>query len=217
MDVAQGRADAFDLAGAADASEAAVRAGCADAGLTALYLRGWIAARDAYRFGGSPESLAPVQQILDRIDTSAFASSGEAEIVRFVLRAAMAAAQSERDTLALLIGHAMDLESRRRSAGLRGAPIMTAHEAAGDLWLQVHRFEDARRAYTRAADQVSRTARVVLGLARTAVRLSDIPAACEEYARLATAPSTAATLPSEIAEARTFVQQHACPSTQPAP
>lgn len=208
-DAARQRADAFDLAGAADAAETAVQAGCADARLTALYLRGWLAARDAYRFGGSPESLAPVQQILDQIDSSAAASFGETEIVRFVLRAAMAAAQSERDTLALLIEHAINLERQRRAAGLRGAPLLTPDEAAGDLWLQVHRFEDARRAYTRAADSGLHTPRVRLGLARVAVRLSDLATACTAYTNLV-AGWTASAAPPELVEARTFVQQPAC-------
>jgi hypothetical protein len=209
MDAARQRVDAFDLAGAAAASDAAAQTGCVDARLTSLYLRGWLAARDAYRFGGSAASLAPVQQIVDQIDSSAAASSGQAEIVRFVLRAAMAAAQSERDTLALLIEHAVNLERQRRAAGLRGAPLITPDEAAGDLWLQVHRFEDARRAYARAAENGLNTPRVRLGLARVAIRLSDPAAACTEYANLV-AGWSAATAPPEIVEARTFIQQPAC-------
>ena len=58
------RAAAFDLAGAALRLQAAVKSGCTDAEVAAIYLRGWIAAREAYRLGGSPESLRPVLQAI---------------------------------------------------------------------------------------------------------------------------------------------------------
>ncbi|HEY1302148.1 MAG TPA: hypothetical protein VGF24_01280 [Vicinamibacterales bacterium] len=207
---AQAHAEAFDLSQAAADFDAAAMAGCTDAEVSALYLRGWIASRDAYRFGGSPESLAPVQSMLERMDGEPWRSRGDVEVARFVLRAAIAAAQSERDEMSLLIEHAVDLESRRRSASLPGAPIITAHEAAGDLWLQVHRYDDARRAYLRAAERIGRTRRVILGLARTAVRVSDSATACDEYAALAASWRSGGVEPSEIAEARTFLRQPSC-------
>jgi hypothetical protein len=207
---AQAHADAFDLSQAAADFEAAATAGCADAQFAALYLRGWIAARDAYRAGGSAESLAPVRTVLDRLDGEPFRVRGDAEIARFVLRAAMAAAQSEREELSLLIGHAVDLESVRRSANLKGPPIISAHEAAGDLWLQVHRYEDARRAYLQAEDRVGTTRRVILGLARTAVRLSDSATACDQYQRLIASWQSGSGEPVEIAEARAFLRQATC-------
>ena len=207
---AQAHADAFDLTQAAMDFEAAASTGCADAQLTALYLRGWIAARDAYRVGGSPESLAPVQAILDRMDAEPLRSRGDAEVARFVLRAAMAAAQSERDELSLLIEHAVDLEARRRAANLSAAPIITAHEAAGDLWLQVHRYQDARDAYLRARERMGSTRRVLLGLARTAVRLSDPATACDQYETLIASWRSSGTDPVEIDEARSFLRQPMC-------
>ena len=207
---AQAHAGAFDVLQAAADFEAAAIAGCTDAEVVAIYLRGWIASRDAYRFGGSPESLAPVQGMLERMDGEPWRSRGDVDVARFVLRAAMAAAQSERDEMSLLIEHAVDLESRRQSAGLPGAPIISAHEAAGDLWLQVHRYEDARRAYLRAAERIGRTRRVILGLARTAVRLSDSATACDEYATLVSSWRSGSVEPSEIAEARTFLRQPSC-------
>lgn len=207
---AQAHAAAFDLSQAAVDFDAAATAGCADAQVTALYLRGWLAARDAYRFGGSPESLASVQSTLERMESDPWRSRGDVDIARFVLRAAMAAAQSERDEMALLIEHAVDLESRRRSASLPGAPVISAHEAAGDLWLQVHRYEDARRAYLRAAERIGRTRRVILGLARTAERLSDSDAACDEYATLVASWQSGGVEPGEIAEARAFLRQPSC-------
>ena len=207
---AQAHADAFDLAQAVVDFESAAKAGCADAQLAALYLRGWIAARDAYRAGGSPESLAPVQGTLDQMDMEPLRSRGDAEIARFVLRAAMAAAQSERDELSLLIEHAVDLEARRRSANLSAAPIISAHEAAGELWLQVLRYQDARNAYLRARERMGPTRRVLLGLARTAVRLSDPATACDQYEKLIASWGSAGTHPAEIDEARSFLRQPMC-------
>ena len=80
------------------------------------------------------------------------------------------------------------------------APIITAQEAAGDLWLQVHRFEDARRAYLSAAEQVGATRRVTLGLARTAFRLGDLPASCAQYRALVTGWPQKAGEPPELME-----------------
>lgn len=209
MASARVQAEALNLAGAADAFEAAVAAGCQDARLSALYLRGWIAARDAYRFGGSPDSLAPVRKVLDELEAGPPQAAGETEIARFVLRAAIAAAQSERDEMALLIEHAVELEARRRSASLPGAPVVTAHEAAGDLWLQVYRYDDARRAYRRAADRIGPTRRVIVGLARTAVRMSDRAEACTQYRALVAGWRAGGEAP-DVAEVRAFVRQASC-------
>jgi hypothetical protein len=211
---AQARAEAFDLSGAVESFAAASAAGCSEARLAALYLRGLIAAREAYPFGGSPESIAPVERALAELDREPLQSLGEAQVVRFVLQAAIAAAQSEREEVALLIEHAIDLETQRRSAGLSGAPVVTAVEVAGDLWLQVHRYDDARRAYARAADRVGRRPRVVLGLARAAVRLFDWAAACAEYTALV-AGWRSAGQPLEIGEAQTFLRERMCSALKP--
>ena len=64
MKAASERAAVFDVAGALQRMQAAVKSGCTEAMLPVLYLRGWIAARDAYRVGGSPESLRHVLQSL---------------------------------------------------------------------------------------------------------------------------------------------------------
>ena len=50
----------FDIRGALERLDAASRSGCANAQTQATYLRGWLAARDAYGAGGSPESLTDV-------------------------------------------------------------------------------------------------------------------------------------------------------------
>jgi hypothetical protein len=203
------RAGAFDLAGAAERLQAAANGSCTAATLPAVYLRAWLDARDAYRFGGSPESLASVHAAIVQLNANQPAPA-VAEIASFVLQAAAAASQSERDELSFMIEHAVQLESVRLAAGLNGAPIITAHEAAGDLWLQVHRFDDARRAYLRAVKQVGRTPRVRLGLARTARRLNDTPEACAQYRLLVDEWKVPGTEPPEVLEARDFLREPAC-------
>lgn len=207
---ATARASVFDMAGAA-AALAETTVGCPEADVALAYLRGLLAAREASADGGSSESLQPVRAAITALD----AHAGEmpaAAIARATLQAARAAAQSERDEMALFLEHALELERRQQAARQPGPPIITAHEVAGDLWLQVHRYEDARRAYIQAAGQIGTTARVTLGLARTAARLDDLPAACGTYAMLATIADPGAVESNEVAEARAFVEQPACTS-----
>jgi tetratricopeptide (TPR) repeat protein len=211
MKAAAEHAAALDLAGAAQRLQAAVTSGCADAVLPSAYLRGWIAARDAYRVGGSPESLQPVLQA-DAVLQKTGGAPGPSQIASLVLQAASAAAQSERESLALFIDQAVQLETARLSAGLSAAPIITAHEAAGELWLQVHRYEDARRAYERAAERLGPTRRITLGLARVAARLEDAPEACRQYRTLVAAWKVSGPDPQEIAEARRFLRDPSCTS-----
>jgi len=182
---------------------------CVETAVAYWYLHGLIAAREAYRYGGSPESLEPVKLAIAQL-ASRTALSTSAEIARVVLLAASAAAQSERAEMGLFLEHALNLEQQQRSAGLPGAPLVTAHEVAGDLWLQVHRFEDARDAYMTAAEQIGPTRRVTLGLARTAVRLGDVPASCERYRALAAGWPQSEREPPELTEARTFLRRSEC-------
>ncbi|MBI2189026.1 MAG: hypothetical protein HYU37_18150 [Acidobacteria bacterium] len=105
----------------------------------------------------------------------------------------------------LYLEAALGMESLQRTTGLPGAPLVSAAEVAGDLWLQVHRYEDARRAYTDAAAQVGPTLRVLSGLARAARRLDDTPAACATYRRLLDVWGSRPGAPAEIAEARAFI------------
>lgn len=131
-----------------------------------VYLRGLAAAADAYKQGGSEESLAPVRQAIDQLRALSRGRPGPAEIARLVLVAAAAAAQSEREEMGAYLTHATDMEVLQLAAGQPGAPGITALEAAGDLWLQVHRYDDAVRAYERAATYLGTTPRIAAGLAR---------------------------------------------------
>jgi hypothetical protein len=198
---AQQHAEAFDLVGARNLLASAAK-GCDEALVGATYLTGWIAARAAYAAGGSPESLAPVREAIERLTAG---GSPDAKIASFVLQAAAAAAQSERDELALMIGYAVELEERNVIARLPALPLITAHEAAGELWLQVHRYDDARRAYTKAAERIGVTPRITLGFARLAVRIDALATACTQYRSLVTSWKERDSEPPELAEARTFL------------
>jgi hypothetical protein len=204
---AKARADVFDMQGALERLDKASKAGCASALAHVTYLRGWIAARDAYRVGGSPESLKDVDAAVASLN-----ATGD-RLAAYVLQAAAAAAQSERDSMSLLLDQALRLESIRLSAGVPGAPLITAHEAAGDLWLQVHRYADARRAYQQAAERIGTTRRITLGLARAAARLGDVPEACVQYGALAMRWQEQRPEPSEIREARQFLRSSVCASS----
>ena len=212
---ARERAAVFDLRGASIAL-AGDHSSCSEASVAYWYLHGLVAAREAYRYGGSPESLEPVKAAIAQLATHG-EEAAPAEIARVVLQAAASAAQSERDEMGMLVEHAINLERQQRSAGLPGAPVVSAHEIAGDLWLQVHRFEDARRAYLDAATEIGATRRVTMGLARTAFRLGDARASCEPYRAVVSGwPQHGGERP-ELIEARTFLRRPDCRASAGAP
>jgi hypothetical protein len=199
------RATEFDLAGALDLLTVAAAQGDAYARVAVLYVRGLIAARDAFREGGETTALAPVQESIMALGAISMGRPGAAEIARLVLQAAAAASQSEREEMRLYLESAVQMESLQLAAGQGGAPIVPAAEIAGDLWLQVHRYEDARRAYSEGERRVGLTPRILSGLARTARRLNDTPAACAEYRRLVDGWGSRPAVPVEIAEARAYL------------
>jgi hypothetical protein len=139
---------------------------CGAADVHTIYARGWDAARAAARVGGSPESLAPVHLAIARLERLAAGQHGPAEIAQYVLMAAADAAQDERDEMAIFIAHAVDLERAQLDAGQPGAPGITAHEAAGELWLRVRRYDDALKAYEHARSVLGATALIDIGISR---------------------------------------------------
>jgi hypothetical protein len=207
---AAARAAEFDVAGAAGTLEAAVARGCARARVSALYMRGLVDARDAFRQGGSPESLAPVRQAIASLAGEAQNRPGSAEIARLMLQAAAAAAQSEREEMRLYLESALRMESLQRAAGQPGAPVIAAAETAGDLWLQIHRYEEARRTYVQASEQARLTPRTLAGLARVAARLNDTAAACAAFRQLLEIWGSRPALPAEIVEARMYLMEANC-------
>ena len=200
---AEARAQAFDLAGALAAARAAGNCGAAAGAVE--YLEGLLAAPEAVKQGGTVDSLRDVRSAVNALSRRAEGGERRWEVASFVLRAVAAASQYERDEMALYLAEATRIEALLLAASHPGAPFITAHEHAGDLWLQVHRFEDARRAYTLAAERVGRTPRVRLGLARVAARLQEPAVACQEYRWLLEAWGDRAETPPEISEARAYV------------
>lgn len=179
---AAARAEAFDLQGALELVRAAGE--CDEAAGAAEYLEGLLGADDAVKAGGTIDSLREVRSATNALSRRSEGGARRWEAASLALRAVAAASQQERAEMALYLAEATRLEGLLAAAGLPGAPFVTAHELAGDLWLQVHDFEEARSAYRRAEALVGRTPRVMLGLARSAERLKDTDAACAEYRSL---------------------------------
>ena len=200
---AYSRASSFDLPGALDAARAA--GDCDAAAGAAEYLEGLLGAAEAVKQGGTVDSLREVRSAANALSRRSEGGERRWEVASLALRAVAAASQYERDEMALYLAEATRIEGLLLAAREPGAPFVTAHELAGDLWLQVHRFDDARRAYTLAAQRVGRTPRVRLGLARTAIRLEEPALACQEYRWLLESWGDRSGSPPEIAEARTYL------------
>jgi hypothetical protein len=137
----------------------------------AIYARGLADARAAFEQGAPPESLVPVREAIAALLKISQERPGQAEIARLTLQAAAAGAQSEREEMALYLDQATRMEILQLDAGQRGAPGVSALEVAGDLWMQVFRYDEAITAYERAARYVGTTPRIRDGLARARARL----------------------------------------------
>jgi hypothetical protein len=105
----------------------------------------------------------------------------------------------------LYLEAAVQMETLQHAAGQPGAPLVSAAEIAGELWLQVDQYGDAQRAYKEATDRIGSTLRILSGQARSARGLKDTTAACTSYRALLDAWGQRPGLPLEIAEARTYV------------
>lgn len=153
--------------------------GCAAIALARLALRSWNEARALARIGGDPAQLGPVRTRLDEL--ARFASGPlalEAEYARVAVQAAVAAAQDERAELELLLTHARDLSER---LGQRERPARWPRPfnlLAGELWLEVDRYEDARQAFERAVRAGSPRALAQVGLAESLLGLGQRDDAC---------------------------------------
>src|SRR5262245_35504702 len=76
----------FDLAGASVELEAESLAECETAQVAIRYGRGLMAAQEAFRQGGSFESLAPVRQAIAGLDVISKGRPGAAAVARLVLQ-----------------------------------------------------------------------------------------------------------------------------------
>jgi hypothetical protein len=199
------RAAAFDLPGALELLGVTARRGDAGSEVGLIYLRGLVDAREAFQDGGTVAALAPVYGAIEALATLSQGRRGSAEIARLVLQAAAAAAQSERDEMRRYLETAMQMEVIQSAGRLPGAPRISAPEIAGDLWLQVDRYEDARQLYDDAADRVGPSLRNMLGSARASRRLKDVLAACTSYEAVLETWGAGPGAPPEIAEAQTYI------------
>jgi hypothetical protein len=197
------RVNAFDLAGALEVARTA--GDCDQAGGAVEYLEALLSAPEAVKQGGTTDSLRDIRSAVNALSRRSESGNRRWEVASLALRAVAAASQYERDEMAVYLAEATRIEGLLLAASQPGVPFITAHELAGDLWLQVHRFDDARRAYALAAERIGRTPRVRLGLARVALRLEEPARACQEYRWLLDAWGDHAETPPEIAEARSYV------------
>jgi hypothetical protein len=214
---AAARAEEFDLRGALEVVRTA--GDCDETAGAAEYLEGLLGAAEAFERGGTVDSLREVRSATHALSRRSEQGNRRWEAASVALRAVAAASQQERAEMAVYLAEATRVEGWLLTARLPGAPFITVHELAGDLWLQVHQFADARAAYLRAASLVGHTPRIKLGLARAAERLKDSSAACIEYRSLLEwwdgAPRS--TTPPEIRDARTRAQSLCAPPPRAKP
>ena len=152
--------------------------------LAAIALSGWQEARALAPKGGARELLDPVTKAAEAL--APFKELPdlrlEAEYAEAALRAAVAAAQDERPEMELLLGHLRDLAERLAARGQRPQWPRSFNLLDGELWFEVDRYETARLAFARAAqDEPSPLA--LVGLARAEARLGRREEACATLRR----------------------------------
>ena len=155
-----------------------------------IAMDGWTAARALAPKGGAVEFLGPVNLRLKALDAFPDTSARYAEIA---IRAAVSAAQEEREELRLLLAHARDLSNQMALIGVPAQFPLPIDELEGELWLEVDRFTDARDAYERASKSHP-TPNAWIGLARASDRLGDVVTACRAY----TTAASSQNLPSSV-------------------
>jgi hypothetical protein len=158
--------------------------------LQRIAIDGWTAARALAPKGGAIEFLGPINLRLKALDAFPDTAARYAEIA---IRAAVSAAQEERDELGLLIAHARDLSNQMQLVGSPAQWPLPIDELEGELWLEVDRFAEAREAYERATKSHP-TPNAWIGLARASDRLGDVVTACRAY----TIARSTAGLPSTV-------------------
>jgi len=211
---ASASAEALDLHGALAALRTA--GNCDEAAGTIEYVEGLLGATEAFEKGGTIESLRDVRSAANALSRRAEGGARKWEAASLALRAVIAGSQQERGEMGIYLAEATRIEALLLAGGLAGAPLVTAHELAGDLWLQVHQFADARAAYERAATMLGYTPRILLGLGRAAEHLDDKAAACAAYRSLAEwwDARSVERMPAEITRARERAASLGCPSVR---
>lgn len=152
-----------------------------DSEVQRVAMAGWQAARALAPKGGAIDQLGPVNARLKELDQMPNIAARYAETA---IRAAVSAAQEERDEMALLLTHARALSNQLALAGTPAQWPLPIDELEGELWLEVDRFAEARAAFERATE-TRPTPNAWIGLARAADRLGDTVAACRAYTTVA--------------------------------
>ena len=124
------------------------------------------------------EALGPVNLRLRELDQ---VTSPAARYAETAIRAAVSAAQEERDEMALLLEHARSLSDQMSGSREPAQWPLPIDELEGELWFEVDRFVESRDAYARAT-KLKPTPNGWIGLARASARLDDIATACRAYA-----------------------------------
>ena len=149
-----------------------------------IAMDGWQAARALAPKGGALALLGPVNLRLQALDKFPNTSARYAEIA---IRAAVSAAQEERDELRLFLAHARDLSKQMALAGAPAVSPLPIDELEGELLLEVDLFGEARDAYDRAT-KGRPTPNAWIGLARASDRLGDTVTACRAYTQAGATP-----------------------------
>ena len=166
-----------------------------DSEVQRVAMAGWLAARALAPSGGDLKLLGPVNERLKQLDDMPNQSARYAELA---IRAAVSAAQEEREEMALLLAHARDL-SNQMGAGNRPTPEwpLPIDELEGELWLEVDRYPEARDAFDRAT-KTRPTPNAWIGLARASDKLGDTVTACRAYTTAGSTPGLPSSVELEI-------------------
>jgi hypothetical protein len=170
-------------------------AATADRDVQRVAMDGWTAARALAPKGGAVDLLGPVNLRLRELDALPGSAARYAEIA---IRAAVSAAQEERDEMALLLEHARDLSGLMAVAGGPAQWPLPIDELEGELWFEVDRFPESRDAYARAT-KLKPTPNAWIGLARASDRLGDVIMACRAYNQARATKGLPTTVELEIA------------------
>lgn len=133
------------------------------------YARGVLAARWAWP-GGSAPHLDAARDAADHLGRLAAAEGtfSRSTVRQAAVLAAMAGAQEEREQLTLLLGHAVHLDNQLDGLGAPPDRLLPLSELAGELWLRIHRFDDAERYYRAVVERFPERSWAWVGLARAA-------------------------------------------------
>lgn len=157
-------------------------------------MEGWVAARALAPKGGALDLLGPVNARLRELDKMTNVSARYAEVA---IRAAVSAAQEERDEMQLFLEHARDLSRQMSLAGAPAQHPLPIDELEGELWLEVDRYLEAKHHYEQAV-KLKPTVNALIGLARANDKLGDVIGACAAYTRARGTPGIPSTVELEI-------------------